>query len=178
MAAPGLGPAPPPGSAGSGGPTPRAGGGQAALGAPDTGHQNFLIRTLLWCNADNGIGAWRNEGAPGDAGGGCGAAHHRSGGRFGGVGGGEAGIDLPGVRVGGPLSAATCFREEEACSQPRGGAVLPTAALIKPGVVADEWRRWWWERGEPTVCSAAGPRGRRVRWAPGGRSRLLLVLAD
>ena len=31
---------------------------------------------------------------------------------------GEAGIDLPGVRVGGPLSsAATCFREEEACSQ-------------------------------------------------------------
>ena len=47
MAAPGLGPAPPPGSAGSGGPTPRAGGGQAALGAPDTGHQNFLIRTPL-----------------------------------------------------------------------------------------------------------------------------------
>ena len=33
LAAPGLGPAPPPGSAGSGGPTPRAGGGQAALGA-------------------------------------------------------------------------------------------------------------------------------------------------
>ena len=48
----------------------------------------------------------------------------------------------------------------------KGGAVLPTAALIKPGVVADEWRRWW-ERGEPTVCSAAGPRGRRVRWRPG-----------
>ena len=48
MAGGGLGPAPPPGSAGSGGPTPRAGGGQAALGAPpDTGHQNFLIRTPL-----------------------------------------------------------------------------------------------------------------------------------
>ena len=46
------------------------------------GHRTPKLSNPDTPGADNGIGAWRNEGAPGDAGGeaAVGAAHHRSGG--------------------------------------------------------------------------------------------------
>ena len=152
LAAPGLGPAPPPGSAGSGGPTPRAGGGQAALGAPpDTGHQNFLIRTLLVQTMALGRGVMRGRLATQGGRLLLGPPIIDPGGRLGGVGGRRALTCRESGWADRSLLQQPAFvRRRHAPSR-----VLPTAALIKPGVV--EWRRWWWERANQLSARPRGP---------------------
>ena len=73
--------------------------------------------------------------------------------------------------MGGPLSAATCFREEACCSQPRGGSVLP---LIKAGLCSRRVAAV--VVGARTNCLLGrGAPGQEGEVAPGGSSRLLLA---
>ena len=130
--------------------------GQEVVRREPAGH-----RTPKLSNPDtppqSGQGAWRNEGgAHGDAddGGGRLPAHHRSEGAVWGSSGEEEGRALTCRESGWAdrslLQQPAFVRRRHAPSR-----VLPTAALIKPGVV--EWRRWWWERANQLSARPRGP---------------------
>ena len=135
---------------------PNAPGRRWSGGTGGAGH-----RTPKLSNPDtppqSGQGAWRNEGgAHGDAddGGGRLPAHHRSEGAVWGSSGEEEGRALTCRESGWAdrslLQQPAFVRRRHAPSR-----VLPTAALIKPGVV--EWRRWWWERANQLSARPRGP---------------------